>query len=77
MDNTKFWINLRLKFKYLREGDCLTQTEMANRLGVSKSYISKIESGQKKPSIDFLLRCSKVIYRDVSVYFLHNKNLGF
>ena len=30
------------------------QNELAERFGVSKSYLSEIESGKKLPSIDFI-----------------------
>lgn len=36
----------------------LTQAELARRLGLSKSYISEIESGRKKAGLDLLERYS-------------------
>lgn len=32
----------------------IKQTELADRLGVSKSYISEIESGKKTPTIELI-----------------------
>lgn len=37
----------------------LKQFELAEKLGVSKSYISEIESGSKKPSLELVERYSK------------------
>ena len=34
----------------------LKQGELANRLGVSKSYLSEIEAGKKKPRIELIER---------------------
>ena len=34
------------------------QNELAERFGVSKSYLSEIESGKKLPSIDFIKKYS-------------------
>ncbi|PLY04230.1 MAG: hypothetical protein C0622_03220 [Desulfuromonas sp.] len=44
--------------KNLREFYDLTQQEMAERLGISKSYISLIESKKKKPSSNILRQIS-------------------
>jgi DNA-binding XRE family transcriptional regulator len=37
--------------KYLREKMKLTQAELAVLVGVSESYIYKIESGKREPSV--------------------------
>lgn len=34
------------------------QTELADRLGMSKSYLSEIENGKKQPSIELIERYS-------------------
>lgn len=36
----------------------LTQTQLSSELGISNSYLSEIESGKKKPSLDVLGRYS-------------------
>ena len=36
----------------------MKQTELANRLGMSKSYLSEIESGKKTPTMEILKRYS-------------------
>ena len=42
--------------KVIREYHRLSQTELADRLGLSKSYISELEAGSKKASLDVLER---------------------
>ena len=39
-----------------RKSEKVTQRELANRLGVDKSYISKIENGVVNPSVGFFYR---------------------
>ena len=36
----------------------MKQTELADRLGISKSYLSEIESGKKEPKIELIKRYS-------------------
>ena len=43
-------------FKVIRKYHRLSQTELAVRLGLSKSYISELEAGTKKASLDVLER---------------------
>ncbi|GHB22539.1 hypothetical protein GCM10007094_08380 [Pseudovibrio japonicus] len=44
----------------------LKQTELANRLGISKSHISEIENGNKKPSLDLIERYAQTFNLPVS-----------
>lgn len=37
----------------------LSRTEWAKRLGVSKSYLSQLASGQKRPSLDMAVRIER------------------
>lgn len=39
----------------------LTQTEMATRLGVSKSYLNEVEHGHKNVTLDLLNRYSEAL----------------
>lgn len=41
-------------FKYLRQRQNLTQVELADKLGVSKSTISMYENGNRKPEYEML-----------------------
>ena len=49
-------------FKALREKKGLTQEELAGRVGVTKAYISQLESGARKnPSLVVLKRLAKAL----------------
>ena len=37
--------------KLLRKSHCLTQDELAKKLGISQTYYSQVENGQRRPSI--------------------------
>jgi putative transcriptional regulator len=43
-------------FKYLRRKYGLTQTDLAERLGLSRASVNMIEKGKRKPSFDILLK---------------------
>lgn len=40
----------------MRKQEKVTQSELANRIGSSKSYISQIENGRVEPSASFFFR---------------------
>ncbi len=49
-------------FRALREKKGLTQDELARRVGVTKAYISLLESGARtNPSLDVLRRLAKAL----------------
>ena len=48
------------KLKALREARGLTQLQVANRIGISKAMISAYETASKAPSIDVLIRLSRL-----------------
>ena len=56
------------KLKALRETRGLTQLQVANQVGISKAMISAYETASKAPSIEVLIRLSR-LYR-VSVDYL-------
>lgn len=45
-----------MNLKEFRESLNLSQIEMAKKIGVSKSYYSKVESGFRNPSYAFLVK---------------------
>ena len=47
--------------KRLRERKKLTQDELAQRLGMDKSYISRIENNQKQVRLDTFLKVLKAL----------------
>ena len=52
--------------KLLRRYQGLNQSNLAKKLGVSRSYISELESGNRTPSIDLLGRYADVFNVPVS-----------
>ena len=48
------------KLKALLEARGLTQLQVANRIGISKAMISAYETASKAPSIDILIRLSRL-----------------
>lgn len=54
------------RIQYYREQRRISITELANRAGVAKSYLSSIERNiQKNPSIEFLKKIGPVLGVDV------------
>lgn len=56
------------KLKALREARGLTQQQVAQRVGISKAMISAYETASKAPSIEVLIRLSRLF--GVSVDYL-------
>ena len=46
--------DLPYKLKELREALGLTQTQLGERAGIAQEFVSEIEKGRKKPSIEVL-----------------------
>ena len=53
-------MNLAVNLKKLREAKKLSQTAMAAKIGEGLSYYNKLEKEIMKPSVDVLIRLSKV-----------------
>lgn len=54
----------------------LTQKELAEKLGISKSYLSEIESGKKTPTLDLLNRYSKLFDIPASSIMFFSESLN-
>jgi len=57
------------KLKKLREEAGMTQTELAQRVGVDRSYINKIENKNVKPSLALLERIAATFNISVKDFF--------
>ena len=59
--NTKILETLGKHIKYLRRTKGLTQSELADKIGVHPTYIGKIEGGKSNPSTTLLFQISRVL----------------
>lgn len=50
-----------------RKEQNMTQSELAKRVGTQKSNISRLESGNYNPSLDFLAKVAESIGKNLSV----------
>ena len=53
-------VDFSQKLRMLRESRHLTQLQVANRVGVTKATISAYETATKAPSIEMLIRLSRL-----------------
>ncbi len=58
----------------LRDGEHLTQTELAQRVGINRSLISQYESGDREPSLLSLVKLAD--YAHVSVDYLLGRKVN-
>jgi Zn-dependent peptidase ImmA (M78 family)/transcriptional regulator with XRE-family HTH domain len=64
------------KVRHLRKLSGMSQQEVAEKLGVSKEYVSLLETNKRTPSLEILSRLSAVFRRNVS-YFLDEREISF
>jgi len=62
--------------KLIREYHRRSQLDVAQSLGISRSYLSEIESGLKNPSIEILERYSEVFNMPISSLMLFSEAAG-
>lgn len=55
--------------KRLRNAAAISQAELANRVGVDRSYISGLEWGQRNPTIVTLLHLSEALDTKLKQFF--------
>ena len=55
-------MNFGDKLKMLRNGQKMTQQQLAIRLGVAKSVVSYYESGDRFPSYDVLIKIARTFH---------------
>ena len=48
----------------------MTQAELAKRVGTQKSNISRLESGNYNPSLDFLSKVSEALGKSLSIQLM-------
>ncbi|WP_039241993.1 helix-turn-helix transcriptional regulator [Clostridium botulinum] len=62
---------LRNAIKYARKSNNMTQTKLAENIGMSKSFICDIEAGRKNPSINTLGLIAKALNMSLDKIFLN------
>ncbi len=62
-------MNIGKKIRALRLGNSLTQEELANRLELTKGYISQLENDLTSPSMQTLFSILEVLGTDVHEFF--------
>lgn len=67
---------LNRALKLLRTYHQYTQVELAKRLGISNSYLSELEKGDKTPGLDLLERYSEVFKMPVSSILLFSESIS-
>lgn len=60
------------RIKMLRENNNMTQQELADKINGAKSTIAMYEKGDRKPSLDVLIKLSRIF--DVSIDYLMGKD---
>lgn len=63
--------NIGIRIKFLRIGKKMTQTELAEKLNISKSIISAYEKGSRIPSVDTLIHIAYIFDVPTGVFFTH------
>ncbi len=56
--------------KARREANCLSQRELARRLGVKASHVGYLETGRRRPSLSLLSRIGQVLGLETEPLFL-------
>jgi transcriptional regulator with XRE-family HTH domain len=56
------------KLKFAREESGLKQTEVAEKLDKPQSYISKIESGERRIDVAELKQFAKIYVKDINFF---------
>lgn len=66
-------MNIGNALKDIRKGKKLTQKELANKIGISNTYLSEIENNSRKPNIDLVKTIADAL--DVNFLYLILKSL--
>lgn len=65
-------------FKKIRNDNCYSQFYIANKLGVTQSYISQIENGERKLTLNFIEKAWKELgFKLIEIDIEREKNILF
>lgn len=62
-------MNLAVAVTQIRKQKGMTQSELAEKMGVNHNYISMVEVGKRTPSMDFLDRLSYATKTPIQIIF--------
>ena len=65
------------KIKQLRKEKGWSQTKVAQKMGVSKSYVSKLENSNRRGSLDIVTKLSEIYKVDIEQILKTEKNVGW
>lgn len=57
------------KITNLRKEKQITQEALASKIGITRAYLSNIENGKHKPSLDVALRIANILESTVEKIF--------
>lgn len=63
-------MNIAYTVKSKRQSLGMTQTELAGRVGVSRTYLADIEAGRYTPSVKVLAKIAEAL--SLSIFFTEN-----
>lgn len=63
---------MRINLKEARKSKNLTQLQVANKLNIDRSYYTKIERGQRTPSLEIALKIKEVLNYESDDIFKNN-----
>jgi len=62
-------VNVNYNILTLLKEKTMKQTELANALGVDKSYVNRIVRGRQKPTNEIMIRIARILETDSRVIF--------
>lgn len=69
-DNLNVIYSLKKEIIRLRLEQGLSQNDLAKKVGTKQSSISRLESGDYNPSIDFLRKVANALGKDIEIRFI-------
>lgn len=63
------------RIRYYRNIKKLEQAEFAEKTGISRQYLSRLERGASRPSIDLLFRIADILEVDVGAIMKDDDNI--
>lgn len=65
---------LIVRIKQLRKNKKWTQEDLAEKIGLHSTYISRIELGKQFPSLEVLLKISQTFETDITELFFYKEH---